>query len=78
MKKLLLLLISLPLLAQTAVERIGAANTYCADAGSTDTYACNLSSTPTGYVTGALYSFKANTANTGAATINFTLWREWG
>jgi hypothetical protein len=44
---------------------------YCADAGASDTYACTLSPAPAGYVTGARYRFKANTANTGAATINF-------
>lgn len=44
---------------------------YCADAGSTDTYACSASPVPTGYVTGGLYRFKANTANTGTASINF-------
>jgi hypothetical protein len=44
---------------------------YCADAGANDTYACNLSPAPTALITGALYAFKANTANTGAASINF-------
>lgn len=44
---------------------------YCADAGSNDTYACSLAPVPAGYVTGALYRFKANTTNTGTATINF-------
>ncbi len=44
---------------------------YCADAGSTDDYACSLPAAPSGYVTGASYHFKANTANTGAATVNF-------
>lgn len=43
---------------------------YCADAGSNDTYACNLSPAITAYTTGACYFFKANTANTGAASIN--------
>jgi hypothetical protein len=43
----------------------------CQDAGVTDAYACNLSPVPTAYVTGNHYHFKANTANTGAATINF-------
>jgi hypothetical protein len=43
---------------------------YCADAGANDTYACSLSPVPSAYVTGARYRFKANTANTGAATIN--------
>lgn len=44
---------------------------YCADAGSTDAYACSLSPAPSAYVTGADYWVKANTANTGAATVNF-------
>lgn len=44
---------------------------YAADAGSTDSYAATLSPVPAAYVTGAQYRFKANTANTGAATINF-------
>ena len=44
---------------------------FCQDAGTTDTYACNLSPAPAAYTTGTLYRFKANTINTGAATINF-------
>ena len=40
---------------------------YCADAGTTDAYACSLSPAITAYTTGGRYSFKANTANTGAA-----------
>lgn len=44
---------------------------YCADAGSTDAYACSLSPAPAAYITGARYRFKANTSSTGAATINF-------
>ncbi len=44
---------------------------YCPDAGSTDDYACDLSPAIASYVTGSCYSFKANTANTGAASINF-------
>lgn len=47
------------------------ANGDCLDAGANDTYACNLSPAITAYVTGINYCFKANTANTGAATINF-------
>ena len=43
----------------------------CSDAGSTDAYACNLPVALSGYTTGQRYLFKANTANTGAATINF-------
>lgn len=44
---------------------------FCSDAGSTDTYACNLSPVIASYATGTIYWFFANTANTGAATINF-------
>ncbi len=44
---------------------------YCADAGANDTYTCSLTPAPSAYVNGAYYAFKANTANTGAATINF-------
>jgi hypothetical protein len=43
---------------------------YCADAGSTDAYACSHSPALPGYTTGTRYTFKANTANTGAATLN--------
>jgi hypothetical protein len=44
---------------------------FAADTGSTDAYAATLSPAPSSYTTGAHYRFKANTANTGAATINF-------
>lgn len=44
---------------------------YCADVGSSDAYACNLSPAITAYAVGGHYFFKANTVNTGAATINF-------
>jgi hypothetical protein len=43
----------------------------CADAGANDTYACSLSVSPGSYVSGQRYLFSANTANTGAATVNF-------
>lgn len=43
---------------------------YAADAGGTDSYAITLSPAPTAYVTGMVVYFKANTANTGAATLN--------
>jgi hypothetical protein len=43
----------------------------CTDAGSNDTYACDLAPAISSYVTGSVYRFKANTANTGAATVNF-------
>ena len=43
----------------------------CLDAGASDTYACNISPALTVYTTGTVYWFKANTLNTGAATVNF-------
>jgi len=43
----------------------------CLDEGSTDAYACSLSPAITAYVTGTRYRFRANTINTGAASINF-------
>lgn len=46
-----------------------AASAYCADAGASDAYACNLSPAITTYTTGSHYFFKANTANTGQATL---------
>lgn len=44
---------------------------FAEDAGASDTYTATLSPVPAAYVVGQRYRFKANTANTGAATINF-------
>jgi hypothetical protein len=44
--------------------------TYAADAGANDTYAITLSPAPAAYTTGMVVRFKANTINTGAATLN--------
>jgi hypothetical protein len=44
---------------------------FGSDAGSTDAYVVTLSPAPIAYVTGQHYRFKANTANTGACTVNF-------
>lgn len=44
---------------------------FGADAGANDTYVVTLAPTPAAYVTGEHYRFKANTANTGACTVNF-------
>lgn len=44
---------------------------FASDAGANDTYTATLSPAPAAYVTGQHYRFKANTANTGACTINF-------
>lgn len=43
---------------------------FAADAGSTDDYAITLVPAPTAYATGMYIAFIANTANTGACTIN--------
>lgn len=43
---------------------------YAADAGTTDDYAVTLSPVPAAYITGMVVRFKANTANTGIATLN--------
>lgn len=43
---------------------------YAADAGSTDDYAVTLAPVPTAYFIGMVVRFKANTANTGACTLN--------
>jgi hypothetical protein len=43
---------------------------YAADAGANDTYVITLSPVPTSYTNGMVVHFKANTANTGAATLN--------
>ena len=47
----------------------GSAN-YAADAGANDTYAITLSPALGAYAAGNVIQFKANTANTGAATLN--------
>lgn len=46
------------------------AELYAADAGANDTYVITLSPVPTSYTNGMVVRFKANTVNTGAATIN--------
>lgn len=43
---------------------------YAEDGGSTDTYAVSLDPAPASYYAGMVVVFKANTANTGAATLN--------
>lgn len=45
-------------------------NAYGVDAGSNDTYVITLTTAPAAYATGQVYAFKANTVNTGAATLN--------
>lgn len=43
---------------------------YAADAGASDAYAVTLSPVPSAYTTGMVVNFKANTVNTGEATLN--------
>jgi len=55
--------------AQGLVDQSGA-SIYAADAGSTDSYAITLTPAPSAYAVGQVFRFKANTANTGAASLN--------
>lgn len=43
---------------------------YAADVGGTDTYAITITPAPVAYTTGQGFRFRANTVNTGAATLN--------
>lgn len=45
-------------------------NIYGADGGASDAYEISMDSPPSAYVAGMFVLFKANTANTGAATLN--------
>lgn len=74
MKKLVItLLAALCLFAPSQVhgQNILVRQLTCVDAGSTDDYACSISTSPGSYGVGVHYSFVANTANTGVAKINF-------
>lgn len=46
------------------------AEIYAASSGGTDTYAITLSPAPSAYVTGQVFRFKADVANTGTASLN--------
>lgn len=56
---------------KAAEARLRDTTSGCEDAGVNDTYACNMTPSPGSYATGGVYRFKAATANTGAATVNF-------
>jgi hypothetical protein len=43
---------------------------FCQDSGSTGAYTCNLTPAIASYTTGTIFWFRANTANTGSATLN--------
>lgn len=53
-----------------AQDIISSVYMYAADAGGSDTYAVSLPTAPSSYTDGLTVRFKANTANTGPATIN--------
>jgi hypothetical protein len=76
MKKLLSLLLTLPLMAQNPVTRQGALNTrfYAHDTGGDDTYvvaAPAVGSCPAALADGLTVEFVADTTNTGTATLDF-------
>jgi hypothetical protein len=60
---------SAPTLTNTNWAQVAVSVPFCLDAGSNDSYACSMIPAITGYVIGQQYRFKANTANTGAATL---------
>jgi len=62
-------LVPTPLLVARSVQKL--AWSYGVDAQASDTYVVALSVAPTALVAGQKFLFKANTANTGAATVNF-------
>lgn len=53
-----------------ATTRAKAYHDYATDSVGTDSYAITVSPTITAYATGQVFTFKAGTANTGAATLN--------
>lgn len=58
------------ILASEYNEVIKTAGLYTADAGASDTYAVTMNPSPGALAHGDVYRFRANTANTGAATLN--------
>ena len=58
------------LVAPLDVVRAKKYHDYAADAGGTDAYAITITPAITAYSAGQEFTFKANTANTGAATLN--------
>ncbi len=59
-----------PLVVIPSMLRSALTHDYVADAGSNDTYVIAPTPAVTSYTTGDIYSFKANTINTGTATLN--------
>lgn len=59
-----------PIVATPATTRGKKTNDYIADAGSSDAYAITVVPAITAYAEGQIFTFKANTENTGACTLN--------
>ncbi len=59
-----------PLFASPDLIRAKKYHDYAADAGSNDTYVITVTPAPAAYAVGQVFTFKANTVNTGAATLN--------
>lgn len=57
-------------LGVTGAATVQGALNFAADAGSNDTYVITLAPAPAAYTTGMYIAFTANTANTGACSIN--------
>lgn len=57
-------------LGVTGAATVQGAFNFAADAGANDTYVITLAPAPAAYTTGMYIAFTANTANTGACTIN--------
>lgn len=68
---ILVLLLAPALNGQNSAVRVGSAVDSCVDAGGVNAYACNLSPAIASYVTGGRYRFRASSANTAAATIQY-------
>lgn len=64
----LILVLAVAAFGQNPVERV----VRCTDAGSSDTYACTPTPAVAAYTTGLRVRLYANTANTGAATVNIS------
>jgi hypothetical protein len=62
---------SAPGATQPATADLISQPSFCQDTGSVNAYACSLNPPIASYVTGTTYWFRANSTDTGPATINF-------
>jgi hypothetical protein len=58
------------ILAAEYNEVVKSSGLYAADGGASDAYVITVSPVPTSYIAGMVFRFKANTVNTGEATLN--------